>query len=891
MSSRREFMQALAGGVTSISFLEAFEGLQGAATEQAWKPLHLHHFPSRLYAFVFRCWDLQPVGKIARLLKTDERAVAAVAGALGLPPQPRFTDEILIRNSMPTIFRLWDVLPSEQLLEFMGMTDEEFHEFLNTDIVYAHAIGPQPEGLERLVYREPSAEERSRAASLRNALFRVVPPEKIPLAEEPFSFIADLNRTHAFPLPQVSTTPGAEEVRLDERWKVVAPPGRGSVLQNAVDDFLKFSSVVMGQEIKTAEHRTEAVLPFSITLELALNEFADPESHLVVVSNESIQIRASAEEGVMRALHFLEDEMRLRHAPVLQKGRFERKTQFTPRYIFTYYEMYGDMLKDSVGDFYPETYLANLVHYGINGIWLQGLLSSLAPSDAFPEFGKESKPLITRLNSLIERSQRHGLKVFLYFNEPRAQSEEFYRNHPEARGKWVPSRGAHAMCTSSKMVQQHLSSGFRNLFTLAPGLAGVFVITASENLTNCYSNAGQGECPRCSSRKPHEVISEVINLIEQGVHRAKPEAEVMAWDWSWHGLIEEDPQAETIKGINSRVALMADFERGEPIERGGIKTTINEYCLSVVGPSPRAATRAKQAADKGSRIYAKLTLSTTWEVGSLPYIPVPLQVAKKFVAMKEHGFDGAMESWSVGGYPSLNLEAAKEFYWDPDMTPENAVLRVAARRYGKELAEPVARVWDRLTESFTTHYPFTNGLIYSSPILWGTARNLYFEPLPKPYGKTTIWNSKDDNNWGTNVFPPEVMTRLLRTMAADWFRSAGELKRLFTQAAILERDEVRKDVGIIEAAAIHFESTANQTWFYVVRDRMLKADDEDEKRKLAAELESLVRRELELAVRHYEIARHDSRIGFEAATQYFYRPANILEKIISCQAYLGRTRE
>ena len=40
----------------------------------------------------------------------------------------------------------------------------------------------------------------------------------------------------------------------------------------------------------------------------------------------------------------------------------------------------------------------------------------------------------------------------------------------------------------------------------APGLAGFFTITASENLTNCWSH-GQGKgCPRCGKRAPAEVM-------------------------------------------------------------------------------------------------------------------------------------------------------------------------------------------------------------------------------------------------------------------------------------------------------------------------------------------------------------------------------------------------
>ena len=51
--------------------------------------------------------------------------------------------------------------------------------------------------------------------------------------------------------------------------------------------------------------------------------------------------------------------------------------------------------------------------------------------------------------------------------------------------------------------------------------------------------------------------------------------------------------------------------------------------------------------------------------------------------------------------------------------------------------------------------------------------------------------------------------------------------------------------------------------------------------------EKITKEEIGLARRHYEIVRNDSRIGFESFMQYFFRPANILEKIANCQYILN----
>jgi hypothetical protein len=45
----------------------------------------------------------------------------------------------------------------------------------------------------------------------------------------------------------------------------------------------------------------------------------------------------------------------------------------------------------------------------------------------------------------------------------------------------------------------------------------------------------------------------------------------------------------------------------------------------------------------------------------------------------------------------------------------------------------------------------------------------------------------------------------------------------------------------------------------------------------------IVRDEIAVAREAFELARADSRLGFEAATQYFYLPADLAEKVIHCR--------
>ena len=89
----------------------------------------------------------------------------------------------------------------------------------------------------------------------------------------------------------------------------------------------------------------------------------------------------------------------------------------------------------------------------------------------------------------VARARRHGIGVYLYLNEPRAMPLNFFEKRPELKGV---AEGDHAaLCTSSRPVQQFLTDAVESICHAVPDLGGFFTITASENLTNCWSHGGE----------------------------------------------------------------------------------------------------------------------------------------------------------------------------------------------------------------------------------------------------------------------------------------------------------------------------------------------------------------------------------------------------------------
>src|SRR4030042_4300954 len=129
---------------------------------------------------------------------------------------------------------------------------------------------------------------------------------------------------------------------------------------------------------------------------------------------------------------------------------------------------------------------------------------------------------------------------------------------------------------------------------------------------------------------------------------------------------------------------MSVSEWGKPTTRGGISSSVGEYSMSAVGPGPRALKHWELAKKRGLNTIAKMQVNCTWELSAVPYLPVMNLVAQHCENLSKVGVDGLMLSWSVGGYPSPNLQVVRQFQQKPTPTVQEVLTAVAQIRYGQE---------------------------------------------------------------------------------------------------------------------------------------------------------------------------------------------------------------
>jgi hypothetical protein len=557
---------------------------------------------------------------------------------------------------------------------------------------------------------------------------------------------------------------------------------------------------------------------------------------------------------------------------------------FSPRFCYSYFALYGDPLLETETGPYPDGLLARLAGAGVNGVWLQGVLYKLAPFPWQPELSARYEERLKSLANLVARAKKYGIGIYLYLNEPRAMPVGFFEQHPDMRG--VGEGEYVAMCTSNPEVQAYIRDSIASICKAVPDLAGFFSISASENLTTCWSHYQGANCPRCSKRSPAEVTAELLTLYQEGIRKAGTDTKLIAWDWGW----KDDWIEPLLAALPKEVMHMSVSEWDIPIERGGVKTNVGEYSISTVGPGPRAQRNWEIARKNGLKTVAKIQAGCTWELSSVPYIPAVENVARHAANLRSANVNGLMLGWTLGGYPSPNLEVVAEMgRGDTPPTPDEAMSKVALRRYGFPLALPVVRAWKDMSAAFS-EYPYHGAVVYNAPQQVGPA-NLLWEK-PTGYAATMVGFPYDDLNGWRAVYPADVFAGQFEKVANGFDKA---LEPLVQEAKNADSDltpEIRKaiadEIGVGEAAAIQFHSVVNQCRFVLNREALANAKTAEEARPALEALDKILRDEITLAARQYDLQSRDSRIGFEATNQYFFVPLDLAEKVINCRDLLDR---
>ncbi|RLT19315.1 MAG: hypothetical protein DWI28_02935 [Planctomycetota bacterium] len=528
----------------------------------------------------------------------------------------------------------------------------------------------------------------------------------------------------------------------------------------------------------------------------------------------------------------------------------------SPRYCYSYFALYGDPFLEADLDPYPDGYVAQLVRCGVDGVWLQAVLHKLTPFPWEPQRSEKYEQRLEGLARLTTRLAKHGVKLWLYINEPRSLPNAFYVKFPQLKG--VTEGDWSTMCTLVPEVRTWLKDSIAMIAKAAPDLGGFFTISGSENLTHCWSHGQGAMCPRCSAAGMPHVVADLHSAIDEGIEAVGGKQRLIAWDWGWpDGVVRE-----TIANLSKRISVMSVSEWDTPIHRGGIASTIGEYSITVNKPGPRATRHWKWATDTGHQTIAKMQAANSWEMSAVPYVPAVRLTAEHADNIRVSGVRGIMLGWTLGGYPSPNLEAVSQI--GNGLSVDNALMTVASRRNGKAYVAATLELWNAVSHAMLD-FPFHITTVYQAPLQQGVANPLWLEPTG--YRSTMSGFGYDDVDGWRAVYPPDIFASQL-TLLETQMLSAVRVARPHIGVS----DGLEQDIRYAEAAAIIFGSVADQTRFYILR-KAGKLKSRETRRILDVERGR--------ALRLITLQAQDACIGFEASNQYYFVRTDLLEKIIN----------
>lgn len=217
----------------------------------------------------------------------------------------------------------------------------------------------------------------------------------------------------------------------------------------------------------------------------------------------------------------------------------------------------------------------------------------------------------------------------------------------------------------------------------------------------------------------------------------------------------------------------------------------------------------------------------------------------------------------------------------PTPSVDEALDELAQERFGPTAARHARKAWTAFSRAFQ-EYPYSVAVLYNGPLQLGPANLMYAKPTG--WRATMVGFPYDDVSSWCPPYPPQVFASQLEKLAAGWEQGLEELRLAVDQTPADKRSAAEAELRYARAARLYFQSAANQTRFILARNALGEtAASPADRQQQHDQLRRVLQQEIAIAREMFTLARQDSCIGFEAASQYFYLPLDLVEKAFGCR--------
>ena len=492
--------------------------------------------------------------------------------------------------------------------------------------------------------------------------------------ENAYDFQKRLLTIHQPNLRDFSRMPQEDEYALPEKVAISVAADVGLVTRTAAEDFADFLKISMSVTAEITQGNAPIQIALAKDASVDLGEFAAYKGFRIEVTKSGIAIYGHDERGIAQALYYLEDLMYFESAPLVKYGTICKKAMFSPQMIHSGYYL----------DEYPDEYLARVAHEGRDAILIFAKDVNLTPCGHVD------------FNDLIRRAAKYGLDVYAYS----------YMKSP--------------VSPLDPKAEEYYEGTYGKLFRECPGLKGVTLVGESVEFPSTDPHVSPGTWrdtvvdgiptgKPSSGWYPCEDYPVWLNFIKKIIRKYNPDADIVFWSYNW-GSKPEDARVKLIESLPKDISLQATFEMYQKRDYDGAIGGCDDYTLAFEGPGDYFKSEAVAAKRNNIPLYSMANSGgLTWDLGVIPYEPMPYQWMRRFENMRkahdDWGLQGIMESHHFGFYPSFISKLGKHAFMEPREDLNEVLKKILIAEFGKENYTQVNEAMEYVSEAITHHTP------------------------------------------------------------------------------------------------------------------------------------------------------------------------------------------
>ncbi|MBP1992081.1 hypothetical protein [Paenibacillus eucommiae] len=517
------------------------------------------------------------------------------------------------------------------------------------------------------------------------------------------------------------------EIELSEVWNVKGDL-QVSGMKEAIEDFSEFLRIM---EVDLSDDSEQ-------TVEFLLASDGEEETLAFEISAEAgrILITATSIGGIWSSLVYLEKMMMQKKAPIVSAGIVCKQPRWNTQISQAPFGA-NFLVPDLSPEYLSDDAFRQLIHQGINAMTLYGDWLCYTRNESFPELNHaDYDQNIATLRDAAQRAGKYGVKLYYVAVSPKLDSKHpVFQRSPQLRGSKIAgnmdkAQSIHCFCSSSEDSLALHEEVMENLFQEVPELGGLILIVGGESYYHCFMRpdlegtapGAKTDCPVCAGRKPEDVVNHLLKVTAEAVHRAQPQAAVMAWPYSAFRWSSDEAQLELVQTLPDEVDWLNTIDKDQWAKKDGYHKLIWDYSVDYTGPADNLLAQINILQDKNSRLFVKSETAIGLEAFHIPYFPSMQRIAEKWSHVRDTQPSGVLQAWMFFGmWGSRAEEIGWWMNWMPELDAANIVRMLAERDFGKH-AEGMIAAWANMSES-AGRYPFIPPY-FSGPEFIGPAHPL-----------------------------------------------------------------------------------------------------------------------------------------------------------------------